>query len=91
MVDGYNFSIDSTDPELLGKWMVEIFARTAPFTPATHCMVRAWPSYGRDLGERTEMDWIADTRYNGELYQIRSPRELLDALSVQLAQYELKG
>jgi len=89
MVDGFNFAIDSTDPEILGKWFVEVFARTGPFTAATQCLVRAWPSFSQSKTPgKYEADWITDSHFIGDLYQIHSPRELLTALDIQLQRYE---
>jgi hypothetical protein len=42
-VDNMPMQIDSTDPELLGKWMLEVFARAAAhgITNATYITVQA--------------------------------------------------
>ena len=44
-VDNIRHEIDSIDPELLGRWIVEIFTRTGPWNPATYIQFRAWPSW----------------------------------------------
>jgi hypothetical protein len=89
-VDGYSFVIDSTDPELLGKWMLEVFARVGPFTPGTYCQVQAFPSFVSDPSSPQGLrpDWIADTRIIGGVFQVKSPRELVEALAKQLDEAE---
>ena len=88
-VDNMRYEIDSTDPELLGRWVVEIFTRTGPFTPATYCTVQAYPSFTRDPETGQDRpDWVADSRVLGRMDVIRTPRDLLDALARQLADLE---
>ena len=84
-IDGAPHGIDSTDPETLGRWVVEILARAEPITPATYIQVQAQPSYvpGRN-GAPGRPDWIANSALNGELFRVRSPRELVAALAAQL-------
>lgn len=86
-VDGQPHAIDSTDPELLGKWVVEIFARIGEVTPATYLQVQAWPSYIVN-GRNGAVDWIADSRIISGVFRASSPRELLDGLAAQLDQAE---
>jgi hypothetical protein len=92
-VDSIPHQIDSTDPELLGKWVMEIFARVGPFTPATCCQVQAYPSFVSDPGSPQGLrpDWIADTRIIGGVFQVKSPRELVEALGRQLDEAEGLG
>ncbi len=87
-VDGQRHEIDSTDPELLGRWVVEIFERTGPFTPATYCTVQAYPSWVPSPDGRGRSDWIADARYFGDIYPVQTPREMLEALGKQLDKAE---
>ena len=83
-LDGIPHEIDSTDPELLARWIVEIFGRLRDITPATLIEVQAQPSFIYDAHDQPVMDWSADQRIIGQHARIRSPRELLDALAKQL-------
>ena len=90
-VDATPHQIDSTDPELIGKWIAEIFGRAVAFgiTPATDIRVQIYPSWvPSDTLERGRPDWIADSRIIGNSYQIHSPRDLIAALSRQLDEAE---
>jgi hypothetical protein len=92
-IDGLGHQIDSTDPELLGKWMLEIFARaaTSGFTNATYITVQVWPTWIPDASapQGTRPDWVADTRIVGGVWQVASPRELVAALAKQLDDAEM--
>lgn len=91
-IDGYTHQIDSTDPETLGRWMVEIYGRAVPITPATLMQVRAEPSFIPDPDGQFGMraDWIQDTRYM-EIGKAYTPRELLQQLNAWLSNYESRG
>ena len=84
-IDGTSHTIDSTDPELLGKWVIEIFGRAIAFgiNQATYIQVQAYPSWVAD-GGNGRPDWITDSRIIGNVYQIRSPADLVAALGRQL-------
>jgi len=87
-IDSYRHEIDSTDPELLGKWMLEIFARasTKGFNNATYITAQVFPSYIPDSSapEGGRLDWIADSRIIGGIFQVSSPRDLVTALAKQI-------
>lgn len=85
-IDGYGHMIDTVDPEMLGRWMVEIFNRFTPMSPASYVNVRAWPTFNPKTQGR-DGDWIADTRYNRNVFP-RSPRELLEQLGEILDEME---
>jgi hypothetical protein len=88
-IDGAPHNIDSTDPETLGRWIVEILARAEPVTPATYIQVQAQPSYlPQRNGDPARTDWIANSQLNGDLLRVRSPRELVAALAAQLDRLE---
>jgi hypothetical protein len=89
-IDSVPHQIDSTDPVLLGNWMVEIFARAGEMNNATHIQVQVFPSFVPDPNAPQGMrpDWIADTRIVGRIFQISSPRELVEALGKQLDEAE---
>jgi hypothetical protein len=85
-IDGVPHPIDSTDPVLLGNWMVEIFARAGEISNATYITVQVYPSFIPDPAAPQGMraDWIADTRIVGRVFQVKTPRELVAALAKQL-------
>lgn len=85
-INNMSHVIDSTDPDLLGRWMAEIFARTGGLSPADIIQVYTWPSYipDHEAPGGTRLDWIADTRIIGGVFQVKTPRELVEALSKQL-------
>ena len=85
-INQYNHLIDSTDPEILGKWMVEMFARTGEFGPADIVQVFAQPSFISDhtAPSGVRLDWIADSRIIGGQFQVKTPRELVEGLAKQL-------
>jgi hypothetical protein len=91
-IDNMSAQIDSTDPELLGKWVMEIFGRAvvAGITPATMIQMQVYPSWIPDPNSPHGggPDWIADTRIIGRVYQIRSWRDLLDELRNQIEEAE---
>jgi hypothetical protein len=88
-IDAMNHEIDSTDPELLGKWVVEMFARIESlWSPATLIQVQAQPSWLPTENGRGRTDWIADGRVIGNVYTVRSPQELVDALQQQIRDLE---
>ena len=88
VIDNIYQEIDSTDPDLLARWIVEIFGRIPEITPATLIQVQAFPSFLPDAGGRWGPDWAADSRVLGRLDPIRSPRDLLAALTKQLDDLE---
>ncbi|HEY4251223.1 MAG TPA: hypothetical protein VGM87_08480 [Roseomonas sp.] len=93
-VDGMSHQIDSTDPELLGKWMVEIFGRliTGGLNQSSYVQVQAYPSFVPiDEPPGSRPDWIADTRIIGGTFQVRTPRELVAGLAAQLDEMEATG
>lgn len=87
-IDGYGHQIDSTDPDLLGRWIVEIFGRIREITPATWIEFRAAPSWVPGNGDDWQPDWVADSRIINQAIQIRSPRELVAALGKQIDELE---
>ena len=91
-IDGYHHEIDSTDPEIIGKWLVEIFARIGPaWSPATFIQVQVQPSYLPAVPDGViQFDWITDTRFTGRLTPVKSPREVVETLSKMLDEWEAK-
>ena len=89
-IDGYSHQIDSTDPELIGKWVAEIFARVVAsgWTPATYITAQAYPSFIPDGTPQGKLDWIADTRIIGGVFTAASPEELLAGLAKQLEEQQ---
>jgi hypothetical protein len=81
--------IDSTNPELLAAWIVEIFGRIPQITPATIIELQVSPSYAWNATDGTwRPDWVADSRVIGQLRRIASPRDLVDELGKQIAEQE---
>lgn len=78
-IDNYTHTIDSRDPELLARWLVEQFG-AHQWTPATMCNATCWPSFSGGLsGEPERMDWLGDSRYL-TYWRLRSPHDLLAAM-----------
>ena len=83
-IDTMHHEIDSTDPEILGRWVVEIFARYR-VGPQTLIRMQAMPSYlPGGPGEPMRPDWIADGRIMGLMREVRSPRDLVAELGRQI-------
>lgn len=88
-IDGLDHQIDSTDPDLLARWIVEMFGRIRQITPDTLIELQTWPSFvWDDDAHGWAPDWIADSRVIGQVMNPRTPRELVDALNKQLDQWE---
>jgi hypothetical protein len=88
-IDSIVHNIDSCDPELLGKWVIEILRRPREITPATWITVQAWPSYLEGDDGQMHMDWPTDGRYLGRQAEIRTPRDLVAALGKFLDEAEV--
>lgn len=89
IIDGLPHECDTTDPDLLGKWIVEIFGRIPEITSATRIEFQAWPSFlPQSLGGGWRPDWIADSRIIGQTWQVRSPQELVAELGKVVDEYE---
>jgi hypothetical protein len=87
-IDGYPYGITTSDPELLARWLVEVFSNV-DWTPATLAEIRVTPTWGRVDGKLpARPDWICDTRILGERAQVRTPREFAEALLSQIHRYE---
>lgn len=89
-IDGLPHQIDSTDPETLGRWIVEIFGRVRYPSPATLYQIQAWPSFIPDANDQLQPDWICDSRWM-EVGKAKTPRELLRLLNAWLSNYESRG
>lgn len=84
-LDGIPFEIDSTEPDLLARWIIEILGRMTDITAGTLIELRVRPSFLFDAASNAwRPDWTADSRIIGQTTYIRSPRDLLDALAKQL-------
>ena len=82
--DGQAYHIDSLNPELLARWLLETVGRIRP-TAAAPAAIQAWPSFDPVDGRA---DWITDSRVLGRLHHGATARELLDALAADLAAAE---
>lgn len=87
-IDGLPHEIDSTDPELLGKWVTEILGRATAngITPATYIQMQVFPSWipTHESPSGCKPDWIADTRIIGQTYVIKSAQDIVNELQKQL-------
>jgi hypothetical protein len=84
-IDSLTHGIDSSDPVTLGRWIVEILARAElTWSPATHIMLQAHPSWLPTEDGRGRFDWIADARSVGNLYPVRTPQDVVDAMQRQI-------
>ena len=89
IIDGLPHHCDTADPDLLGRWIVEILGRIRQITPATMIEFRAQPSWLPQEGSLQWMpDWIADSRIIGQIREIRSPRDLVAELGKMVDEYE---
>ena len=89
IIDGMPHDCDTADPDLLGKWIVEIFGRIREIHPSTLIEFQAWPSFIPQTPHGMwEPDWIADNRIIGQIREIRSPRELVAELGKMVDEYE---
>jgi hypothetical protein len=86
VIDSINHDIDSSDPELLGRWIMEIFGRLPVIYPSTQIRIQAWPSFVLTRLDPPEWgpDWVTDSRVLGQLRPVRSPRDVVAALTQQL-------
>ena len=88
-IDNLTHEIDSTDPELLSKWILEILGRVQ-WTPATYAYFQAMPTFIFDPNtNQYHADWTADSRIISTAESFRTPKQLLEALSYQLEKAEL--
>ncbi len=88
-IDAIPHQIDSTDPDLLARWIVEIFGRIREIHEATLIQFQAYPSVlPQSVDGDWQPDWITDSRIIGQVIKIRSPRDLVAALSQQLDEVE---
>lgn len=87
-IDNTQYVIDSTDPELLGKWVIEIFGRAIAggITQATYITMQAYPSWIPD-DNNGHPDWIADSRIIGNVYEVRAPEDIVRILGEQIKEY----
>jgi len=79
-IDNMNHQIVTRDPELLGRWLVEMFGRVN-WTPATFCQAMVWPDW---VGDQGAPDWIGDTRVIGRLTPVSSPQDFVNMLQQQI-------
>jgi hypothetical protein len=87
-LDGIPHEIDSTDPELIARWIREIFGRLPEINPGTLIELQVYPSVVYDETGQFKPDWSADSRIIAQHARIKSPRELVAALSKQLDEAE---
>lgn len=99
IVDGQPLTITTSDPELLGRWLAEVFTSTE-WQLGTYAEVRVMPVWGRSGAELPGVlpappghlparpDWITDARVTAWPVKVRSPREFAEALLDQVHRAE---
>lgn len=90
-IDNIPHQIDTADPDLMARWIIEIFGRMREWTAATWVTMQAYPSFlPIDRNGRTDWvaDWVADSAIIGRVVEIKSPRDLVTQLAKQLDEYE---
>ena len=89
IIDGISHDCDTADPDLLGKWIVEIFGRIREIYPSTLIEFQAQPSWLPQASDGNwQPDWIADSRIIGQVRPVRSPRELVAELGKMIDEWE---
>jgi hypothetical protein len=79
-IDSYTVQIDTRDPELLARWLLEQFALIR-WTGATQVRAQAWPSFADFTEQGTpRADWLADSRYVIERWTVKEPAEVVAAM-----------
>jgi hypothetical protein len=88
-VDGYPLEICTRDPELLARWLAEIFG-AIQWTPATQVEVQAHPLFwpGDDGLAYAAPDWVARSPIVSQRTPVTSPRETAEALLGQVHRLE---
>lgn len=85
-IDGYSLEIATRDPELLARWLGEVFT-AIDWSPATLVRAQAWPGFvqgGTPRQPHPGADWIADSRIITRFSEIKSPQEFVDMLQRQI-------
>lgn len=86
IIDNVWHAIDTTDPDLMFRWVREIFGRIPEWNRSTEVRLQAFASYLYHDGKLTA-DWIIDSRIIGQIQEVRSPGEWIAALT-ELAEKE---
>ena len=82
-IDNIAFSITTRDPELMGRWLAELFA-SVDWTPTTWVQMHVYPVWLPDQ----DPDWLTDTRVLTRGAPVRTPQEFVDALQAQIDDME---
>ena len=83
-IDGLQTQIDTRNPELLARWLLEQFALIR-WTPATIVEAQAYPSWSDwKEGGKAKADWLTDSRLLGELWRVKSPEDVVQQLQAAL-------
>lgn len=77
--DGRNYIITTSDPEMLGRWLVEHIAKVRP-DMAAPTKIMVWP----DLTPEGKPDWISNSCVIGASGIAFSPQEIVDYLQKQI-------
>ena len=80
-VDNLASQIDTRDPDLLARWLLEQFALIR-WTPATLVRAQAWPSWSDlDDGGKARADWLTNSVDISERWDIKTPEHMVEALT----------
>ena len=85
--DGYTLQISSTNPETIGRWIMEQFLEMGTsswdlYKYPPRFMV--YPSY--DM-ETRNADWVTDTRVISQGFEASNPMEFLEKMRQQIEEY----
>lgn len=82
-IDSYSVQITTRDPELLARWLGEVFTGV-DWQPSTYIRVQVWPTPVMNGKPQPDLDWIADSRIITRWARISSPQEFVDELQAQV-------
>lgn len=84
-MDGYGtmYMINSRDPELLGKWLIETLLTVKPDHVAP-MRFTVWPDFSIAVAGNGVADWVADTRIIGMIEGVVTPEDMLKGMADQI-------
>jgi hypothetical protein len=84
-VDNVITQIDTRDPELLGRWLLEQFALIRWY-PSTFVRAQAWPSWSDfDKSGNARPDWLTDSAHYRR-WEVKTPEDVLAGLAALLSE-----
>lgn len=83
-VDGMTSEIDTRDPDLLARWLLEQFALIR-WSPASYVTAHAYPSWSDlDDGGRARADWLTNSAWLTNRWIVKTPEDVVEGLRVAL-------